>query len=201
MTMSALLTLASDHLKTNEARAAREAGWPRAHLWWERLQETGCASVAAGRARAAIPAFVAACILGGIVFRRADPRYATSLANLAYVCRALGLGSTGRKLYKRAVACWPVPETALEDLTIRPRARSSLFHLRMEAKHRETYRANMKIRLGKFMAEAREILHAHANGESPPHRSYSRWRGERPAIFDDTRAVLSACLLIAEPTA
>ena len=79
------------------------------------------------------------------------------------------------------------------------RARSSLFHMRMEAKHWDTYRANMRTRFARFAAEAGDCLEALAEDRPPPHRLRGRWRAEKPGVFDDTRKLLAAALLIAAP--
>jgi hypothetical protein len=68
----------------------------------------------------------------------------------------------------------------------------------MEALHRETYHDNLRIRIGKFAAETEETLRALTGRSSNPHRHHARWRGEKPTVFDDTRKVLSACLMIAD---
>ena len=36
-----------------------------------------------------------------------------------------------------------------------------------------------------------------ANGASAPFRLHDRWRGEKPAVFDDMRKFLGAALLLA----
>ncbi|MDE0347558.1 MAG: hypothetical protein OXI66_17525 [Boseongicola sp.] len=84
----------------------------------------------------------------------------------------------------------------LDGLEFRPRVRSSLFHMRMETRHRETYEANMRARIANFVTEAGQALEAAEAGAPSPHRLYDRWRGERPAVFDDSRKLLGAVLLI-----
>jgi hypothetical protein len=76
------------------------------------------------------------------------------------------------------------------------RARSSLFHLRMEALHWDTYQDNMRTRMRAFAAETAEALAAFERGEASPHRLYERWLGEKPNVFDDTRKFLAAALLV-----
>lgn len=107
-------------------------------------------------------------------------------------------GQFGRasRHYALARRLWADVPDILDDLEFRPRVRSSLFHLRMESRHRETYEANMRARIANFVNEAGQVLEAAEEGAPSPHRLYDRWRGERPAVFDDSRKLLGAALLI-----
>ncbi len=178
-------------------RAALAAGWRRRDLWWERLQERANRNWVAGDRARALTGFRFAYWLSLAVFPRTDPRRATSLANAAFAARARSASERAQRTYRAALNLWTTAPATLEALHIQRRARSSLFHLRMEAKHWDTYSDNMKTRLGKIMAESEACLAALSRGEAVPHRLYSRWLGEKPSVFDDTRKVLAACLLIA----
>ena len=180
-----------------ELRAALAAGWRRRDLWWERLEEAANEALIEGREKSAIRRFRLAFWLARLGFPKDDPRRATALANLAFSARLAGSEKTAKRRYAAARSRWSKAPAALDALQIQPRARSSLFHLRMEVKHWETYRANMKMRLGKFIQETDEALAALSRHEQPPHRLFLRWRGEKPAVFDDTRKLLAACLLVA----
>lgn len=194
--MSAPPISASD-VSRAEARTARAAGWRRRDLWWERLQERGNRELAAGNRAAASRGFLAAWWLAVVGFSRNDPRYATSLANAGYAARLRGAERTARSRYARARRLWASVPDVIADIEIRPRARSSLFHLRMELRHRDTYEANARARLAAIASEAGAALAAIETGAAPPVRLHSRWKGEKPAQFDDRRKLLSACLLIA----
>jgi hypothetical protein len=113
--------------------------------------------------------------------------------------RLSGREGSARRLYARALARWAAVPALVATIEPARRARSSLYHLRMEAKHRETYVANQRKRLAGFVAEARLALEALAEGREPPVRLSERWRGEKPPVFDETRKLLSAALLIAAP--
>ena len=130
-------------------------------------------------------------------FKRNDPRYATSLANAALISRLGGKEGQAARRYAKAIKLWSQVPDRIPELQIKPRARSSLFHLRMEARHWDTYRANMDARLAGFARESEACLEAIAKGEAPPHRLYTCWRGEQPSVFDDSRKFLAAALLIA----
>lgn len=182
-----------------ELRAALAQGWRRADLAWERLQEQANSDLEAGRTRAAARGFRRAWLLSLLAFRRRDPRRATSLANAALAARLSGAERRAFRRYAEARRLWAQVPGGLEEIEIRPRARSSLFHLRMEARHWDTFCANMRTRLAAMVAETDACLAAIAAGEPPPHRLHARWAGEKPAVFDDTRKVLAACLLVAAP--
>jgi hypothetical protein len=183
--------------RDHEARAARAAGWRRGELWWERMQEAANRDLAAGRRARAVRGFRRAGWLARLRFSRDDPRRATSLANAAFAARVCGRPRRAARLYAAARRAWAEAPAGLERLEIRPRARSSLFHLRMEVLHWRTYRATMEVRLGRFVAEADAALAALAAGLPAPTPLFPRWLGEKPPVFDDTRRLLAACLLIA----
>ena len=180
-----------------EMRQALAAGWRRADLWWERLQEDAHQALAAGWPARTRRSFHTAHWLARLAFPIQDPRLATGIANIAFLARLAGQEARADRLYAEARSLWTIAPSHLETIHIRPRARSSLFHLRMEVKHWQTYQANMKARLGEFVREADEALEALSRSTPPPHRLYTRWRGEKSAVFDDTRKLLAACLLIA----
>lgn len=172
-----------------QARVALQAGWGRRDLLWESLMEQGCADFAAGDTRAARRAFRRARLLS-LLLPAADLRRAASDAALGVVLEAPGRLARASAAFERRGA------QAIAAMQIAPRARSSLFHLRMEARHRDTYHANMRKRLTAIAGETAGSLAKMAAGKAPAHRLYSRWLGERPSVHDDTRKILSACLLI-----
>lgn len=182
-----------------ELRRARAAGWRAVDLTWERLQEAAPALLAETRAAEAVAAWHRAARIARWRFARRDPRRVTSLANLAFADRLMGREARARRRYARAIRLWQEVPAWIEGVEPARRARSSLFHMRMEAKHWETYRANMRTRLARFAAETGECLAALAEDRPPPHRLLGRWRAEKPGVFDDTRKLLAAALLVAAP--
>jgi hypothetical protein len=180
-----------------EMRAALAAGWRRSDLWWERLQERANRDWEAGDRARALRGFRLGYWLALGAFRADDPRRATSLANAGFAARARGSERTATRRYAAALRLWAGLGRWLDGIEVKPRARSSLFHLRMELRHREAFRANMRTRLARFVAEADAALAALANGRPPPAPLFPRWKGAKPPVFDDTRKVIAACLLIA----
>ena len=180
-----------------EVRAAKDSGWSRSEIAWERVQEVANSRVVSGSIIRPAVMFLLAYLLGELAMGRQDRRRITALANLAYTFRRFGAEQIARNLYRKADRRWRSLPLSLDHIEISPRARSSLFHMRMEAVHRETYRANRVRRLENFVAESAECLGSLCAGNQLPHRLYSRWMGEKPPVFDDSRRILAACLLIA----
>jgi hypothetical protein len=179
-----------------ERAAALRAGWRAADLDWERLQEDASACYRAGDAARAAKLWRRAGWIGLWRFRGADPRRATTLANLALADRLAGREAKARRRYAKARRIWGKVDGFIAGMRVDRRARSSLFHLRMEAKHWDTYQQNMRNRMTAFAGETAAALAALERGEPVSCRLYERWRGEKPAVFDDTRKLLAAALLV-----
>lgn len=194
-TMSDVLILAPE--PDTGLAAARAAGWRGCDLGWERLQERAHAALRDGHSHHAARLWRRAWWLAMFRLSRSDPRYATSLANAGMAARLAGNEALARRRYAHALRLWGAVPDWVEGMTIARRARSSLFHLRMEAKHWDTYQANMRRRALNFAREAAACLDAAAHGTVAPSRLHDRWRGEKPAVFDDMRKFLGAALLLA----
>lgn len=166
-------------------------------LRWEALQEAAHAAHGAGDAARAARLWRRAWRLAFWRLRRSDPRFATSLANRGFAARLTG-GDPGRA-YRRALRRWAGVAEWIEGMEIARRARSSLFHLRMEARHADTFRENSIKRYKAFWKEAEETLQALRDGGTVERPPFARWKGEKPPLFDDTRRLMAACLLIAVP--
>lgn len=172
---------------------AQTSGWTRSDLMWERLMEAGNEAYCAGRMGRAGRLFFCADALARGRFAPTDLRRATGPAARAKV--RIAHGKDAGALLELARQSWQMAPAALADMDIRPRIRSSLFHLRLEAKHRGQYQENLRLRLSRIADETVETLALMGSGASP-HRHFSRWRGEKPTVFDGTRKVLAAALLI-----
>ena len=176
---------------------ALRAGWCRADLDWESLQEQGNRLLLAGNRVEATRCFRRAGRISFWRFAKGDPRRVTTLANLALADRLAGFEGRARRRYAKARRLWTEVDVWIGGMEAARRARSSLFHLRMEARHWDTYQDNMRKRMRGIAAETAAALHAFEMGEPSPHRFYQRWRGEKPSVFDDTRKFLAAALMIA----
>ena len=172
---------------------ARTSGWSRADLTWERLMEAGNEAYCNGQMARAGRLFLCADALARGRFDARDLRRATAPAARAMV--RLARGRQARALIALARASWRMAPEAVAHMEIRPRLRSSLFHLRLEAKHHDQYQANLRLRLGRIVQETAQTLDG-MGGHVARHRHFARWRGEKPPVFDGTRKVLGAALLI-----
>jgi hypothetical protein len=76
------------------------------------------------------------------------------------------------------------------------RARSSLFHLRMEARHRRTYSSNAWQRNRELAAMGRAATRALLDGKPAIVNTLARWYEEKPDHFCDSRKLLAAVRLI-----
>ncbi|MCZ4352357.1 tetratricopeptide repeat protein [Roseovarius aestuarii] len=183
-----------------QSRIALQAGWRQSDILWEKLMEDANAAWVSGDVPRAARFFRRAYWVAKLWFGRSDLRQATVQANLGVLARHAGRADRATAYFRRAAAVWDAQaHSAIDTMQIAPRARSSLFHLRMEARHRATYHNNFRLRLGRIGAEVRTAIGEMERGRQPSCRLYTRWRGERPNVYDDTRKVLGACLLIAEP--
>lgn len=134
-------------------------------------------------------------------FRPADPRAAVSIANVGFAHRLAGRSRKAGHCYRQALDAWAHVSEAIDQVSIRETPLSSLHHMRMQARHRDTYRANIQTRLRKFAEETKEGMEACASCEKSPRDYFGRWAGEKPPGYDGRRVILSACLLLAVDSA
>ena len=182
-----------DEATLNEA-AARAACWRRSEIWWERLQDRAKTRQMAGDLDAAARYWMLAHGLGLILLSREDPRFACGLANAAAAAEHHGRFRVAERRRQRARDLWCSVPARVDRIRPAPRARSSLFHLRLARRHAETYRENLRAKLRGQVEEAMASLEA---GALEPPGEQPRWIRERPPVFDDTRRLLGACYLMA----
>ena len=72
-------------------------------------------------------------------FQENDPRRASSRSNVAIGHRIRREYALAEQSYRQALLDWQGAQAWLKDMQLPVRARSSLFHLRMERKHRQQY--------------------------------------------------------------
>jgi hypothetical protein len=194
--------LAAERWSATELLAA---GWTEADLAWEQTCERALAAVATGDVAGAKEEAGRALQLARESFEAIDPRLGTSLANFALCLALLGdAGGTSRLLGEaREVWAGTGPWIARMDA---PRvARSSLFHMRMELRHRDTYRARWQQRWAEIAAESKarlDVLNQPvAVSEKSASEALARWHRERPAMLNDTRKLMAAAFLLLAPSA
>ena len=126
-----------------------------------------------------------------------DLRVATSVANLAVAERRAGDAPAAQRMIEEALALWDAGDRWIESLKPITFARSSTFHLRLQARHPGGYDRLPRERFRALAMEGRSILAARRNGLPDARDRLERWRRERPDGFDDRRKLLGAVLLIA----
>ena len=130
-----------------------------------------------------------------------DPRLAASLANHGAALVAGGEAHLSGRTLSDAVRIWRECDGWIARMTAPRVARSSLFHMRMEQRHRASYEERWRIKWAELVAEARERV----GGDGPltlvsseqAMASLARWRRERPAMLNDTRKLMAAVILLA----
>ena len=173
-----------------------EAGWSEADLEWEGLAEMCAERFAAEDPQAAGDAAGRALVLARDAFKPDDPRLAASLVNHACSLSA-GNRPNADKLMDEARAVWRRAGPWIAAMTAPRSARSSLFHLRMEMRHRETFEENWRVKWCAMAEDAVARLDGAPfllNAAEAGHR-LETWRRERPAMLNDTRKLMAAVRL------
>ena len=174
-------------------------GWRLADLLWERLGEAALAAFDSGHADHAGDLWKAAQTLAE-GFEPNDPRRAASLNNLAV---GADLADDAGALFRRALTAWEAADAWVDGMAVEPRARSSLFHLRLEQKHRARYRELGRDDYRRFLRTGQAVAScnlARCTGGAVPSDGVGkigldRWHETRPARFNDLRKLTAAALL------
>lgn len=180
-----------------------QAGWSEADLDWEMTAERTAESAARGDQALAKDEAGEAVRIARASFEPIDPRLGTSLANFGLCLDQTGGKGGGTGLFREALDVWRASGPWIARMDAPRMARSSLFHMRMELRHRETYRARWQVRWREMAEEAKERL---ANLSASPGdlggsaaEALARWRRERPALLNDTRKLMAAAFLLLAP--
>ena len=179
------------------------AGWSEADLNWEKSAEGAADSAARGDDKRAKDEAGQALQIARASFETIDPRLGTALANFGLCLGATDGKDAGTRLLREALEVWRASGPWIARMDAPRMARSSLFHMRMELSHRETYRARWQIRWREMAEEAKARLVD--PGPSPGDlgrnaaEALARWRRERPALLNDTRKLMAASFLLLAP--
>jgi hypothetical protein len=191
--------------ETWSAKELLAAGWSDADLAWEGSAERAAEAVAQQDYKRAKDEAGQALQIARAEFEPIDPRLGTSLANFGLCLHLSGHGAGVAPLYREALEVWRSADPWIARLDAPRMARSSLFHMRMEARHRDTYRARWQERWREMVLEAKARLEALNARPGAPAGTASdasaRWRRERPAMLNDTRKLMAATFLLLAPPA
>jgi hypothetical protein len=181
------------------------AGWTEADLGFEQTTERAVELLAAGDIPCAKAEAGRALQLARENCETIDPRLGTSLANYGVCLLLAGEGEGVPLMLREALDVWRGSGPWIARMDAPRMARSSLFHMRMEALHRDTYRARWQERWREIAAEAKARLEALNAAQSAPEgiasEALARWRRERPAMLNDTRKLMAAAFLLLAPGA
>lgn len=178
-----------------DAAALARAGWREAELVWEHVQVAAAEALASGNAEEAAEFWRTGLALARETFAADDPRLAASLANHAAGQRHAGDEAQAVQLIDEALAVWDRTGPWIAALEPERRARSSLFHLRLEAKHKGAYEHHSEARYTKLAEEGRARTLALKEPTTEPAVDLDRWHRDRPAGYTDARKLLGAVLL------
>jgi len=189
--------------ETWSAQELLRAGWSEADLAWETGTERAAAAAAANDRELAKDEAGQALRLARAEFEPIDPRLGTSLANFGFCLGLCGHSDGVPVLFKGALDVWRQGDRWIARMDAPRVARSSLFHMRMELRHRDTYRARWRERWAEIAAEAKARLEALTAADSATGaaaaEALARWRRERPAMLNDTRKLMAAAFLLLAP--
>ena len=121
---------------------------------WEARALEGLEAFRAGRIDAAYAAWRSAAAIAR-AFDTDDPRRAASRTHLALCHAADGNAARARRAFRRARRAWGAAEAWVARMALPQRARSSGFHLRLEAKHRQSYDALARVEFAKLLGAGR----------------------------------------------
>lgn len=175
-----------------------QAGWRPYDLEWEHSTEEAIACAAAGDVEAAKRAASQALRVARASFLTEDSRLGTAVANFGWCLARGGDPEAGNALAREAWQLWSHSDLWIMELRAERVARSSLFHMRMEQRHRAVYEARWRERWTELAGEARGRLAGKAAPVEPVD-ALTRWRRERPAMLNDTRKLMAAAVLLLVP--
>lgn len=179
------------------------AGWSETDLAWETAAEATADAAAQKDFLRAKEEAGQLLQMARANFEPIDPRLGTSLANYGVCLSLAGDDQAKASLFAKALEVWKGSGPWIARMDAPRVARSSMFHLRMEARHRDTYRGLWQQRWREIAAETVKRLDAlnapDAAVAAPASDTRAVWRRERPAMLNDTRKLMAAALLLLAP--
>jgi hypothetical protein len=180
--------------------ALSKGGWTRDDWTWEKHTERAadCFTETGDPLRAADDWRVALATARDR-FNAHDPRLACSLANHATAVAAANSVAVADKLLAEAVRAWRGAAFWVATMRLDATARSSIYHLRMELRHLDTFRRQQRNRLLTLLnvgeSATRARLSDPAATPGPP--DLDSWAIDAPAGYSDTRKLVGAVHLLA----
>lgn len=178
-----------------------EAGWSEPDIAWEEAAAAAIRHLAEADRESARLALALGVRIATANLAATDPRLGCSLAGHGAALIESGDAHFSGRTMADAERAWRECDDWVAKMTAPRVARSSLFHLRMERRHRPTYEARWRIKWAELVEEARG--HVLGTGTltllapAEASRRLVRWERERPAMLNDTRKLIAAVLLLA----
>lgn len=157
---AAPISAAEPDIPASVLAALARAGWPVEAWAWEQAMVAALTALARGDRDAARATLLHAQRLANSALPPDDLRRLTAAANLSEL-------DGDRAALAGLAARWRAAQAWLTALRPQPRARSSLFHLRLESKHPGGYSQLQAHRLRRVWLDAADRLDAPAAGASP----------------------------------
>lgn len=180
--------------------ALAKGGWTRDDWTWEKHTERAADRFAeTGDPLAAADDWRAALAIARERFPAQDPRLACSLANHATgIAAAHGVPTAG-KLLGEAGRVWRRAAFWVATMRLDATARSSIYHLRMELRHLDTFRRQQRDRLRALLKAGESATQARLAdpGAVPGPPDLDAWAVDAPAGYSDTRKLSGAVYLLA----
>lgn len=170
------------------------AGWRNEDLAWESQTEAAVVCGASGDMTGACAAAGEALRIARQAFQPGDPRLGTAIANYAWALAGTGESNRDDALLLEAREHWSSSSPWIAEMRAPRVARSSLYHMRMEQRHRDVYEARWRDEWRSLAEEAKSRLQ-NADPVSPS-EALERWRRSRPAMLNDTRKLMAAVILL-----
>ena len=181
------------------------AGWTESDPAWEAAAEGAAEAIVRKDSTCAKDEACHALQLARSDFDPGDPRLGTSLANYGLCLRFARDAGSHEALFREAHDVWRRADAWIARMDAPRVARSSLFHMRMEARHREIYRERWLKRWKEMADEATARVAALSDPAdmqaSTATDALARWRRECPAMLNDTRKLMAAAFLLLAPPA
>ncbi len=177
-----------------------KAGWTDADLEWERstAEIFGCLTDSQPADVSKLTGQVL--FLARSEFSSGDPRLATSLANHAFCLAIEGDAGIAETVISEARNEWKRAGLWIESMKATRVARSSMFHLRMELRHRDTYEQNWRTRWRQMADQAVERVNRPIDAVNldcnAATEALVQWQRARPAMLNDTRKLMAATMLL-----
>lgn len=130
----------------DDERATALLPAPETELVWEALSREGVEAYGSGRRQEAATLWRRADELAA-TFAADDPRRAAGDNNLAIGRWIEGDSGAAETLFCRALDGWEAADVWIAGMAVRGAARSSLFHLRLETRHRDQFEIHLRHRV------------------------------------------------------